>query len=211
MNHASTHTGLRFFGAMTASISHELKNRFAIVNEQAGLLTDFVRMAERGKALDPERLMRLGESLKTQVALADDLLGHMNRFSHSVDETTCETDIAMVLACITGLARRTADRRNVCIDLQLPEAHPMAHTSAFSLMNLIWILLEGAMGPGTDQRSLTLACESLPEGASIRMDGTLSPDPLKQAIDGASDLSQELGAQVSLDSDGRSVSVLLPR
>ncbi|MBI9082938.1 MAG: hypothetical protein JEZ11_05025 [Desulfobacterales bacterium] len=210
MTDVLTDTGLKFFGTMTASISHELKNRFAIVNEQAGLLTDFVRMAERGRELDPERLMRLGESLKKQVSLADDLLGHMNHFSHSVDQAACETDIAAVVACIAGLARRTADRRNALLDLRLPETPPMAHTSGFLLMNLIWILLDGAMGPGTDSRSLTLSCESSPEGTVVRMDGA-APDLLQQAVAAATDLSHELGAQVSMDPDCQSVSVLLPR
>ena len=34
-------TGLQFFGKMTASISHEIKNVMAIINESAGLLDDY--------------------------------------------------------------------------------------------------------------------------------------------------------------------------
>jgi hypothetical protein len=33
-------TGLQFFGKMSASISHEIKNVMAIINENAGLLED---------------------------------------------------------------------------------------------------------------------------------------------------------------------------
>lgn len=211
MTDVLTDTGLKFFGTMTASISHELKNRFAIVNEQAGLLTDFVRMAQKGRALDPERLMRLGESLKTQVSLADDLLGHMNRFSHSVDQPIGETDVDLVLVCIAGLARRTADRRNVTLDLRRSDAPAMAQTSAFSLMNLIWILLDGAMGPGTASRGITLSCESLPNGAAVHMDGATEPALLQQAVAAATPLAQGLGAQVSMDAHGQSVCVLLPK
>jgi hypothetical protein len=40
-------TGLQFFGKMTASISHEIKNVLAIINENAGLLED--RDAATGK------------------------------------------------------------------------------------------------------------------------------------------------------------------
>jgi hypothetical protein len=41
---------------MTASISHEIKNVMAIINESAGLLEDYSLMAEKGMPIDPERL-----------------------------------------------------------------------------------------------------------------------------------------------------------
>ena len=36
--------GLRFFGMMTASVSHEIKNVLAIINENAGLMSDLTQM-----------------------------------------------------------------------------------------------------------------------------------------------------------------------
>jgi hypothetical protein len=46
-------TGLQFYGKITASVSHEIKNVLAIINENAGLLEDFTFMADRGKPIDP--------------------------------------------------------------------------------------------------------------------------------------------------------------
>ena len=43
-----TETSLQFFGRVSASISHELKNVLAIINENAGLLEDFTLMGDRG-------------------------------------------------------------------------------------------------------------------------------------------------------------------
>ena len=45
---------LLFFGRIGASVSHELKNVLAVMNEQAGLLGDLACMAARGMPLDPE-------------------------------------------------------------------------------------------------------------------------------------------------------------
>ncbi len=56
-------TGLQFFGEMSASISHEIKNVLAIVNENAGLLEDLTLMADRGKPIDPARLKTHGGSV----------------------------------------------------------------------------------------------------------------------------------------------------
>jgi C4-dicarboxylate-specific signal transduction histidine kinase len=45
--------GLQFFGRMSASISHELKNALAIIKENAGLLADYVAMMGKGTPIDP--------------------------------------------------------------------------------------------------------------------------------------------------------------
>ena len=42
-------SGLRFFGKISASISHEIKNAIAVMNENAGLIKDLIMMAERGR------------------------------------------------------------------------------------------------------------------------------------------------------------------
>ena len=80
-------TGLQFFGKISASISHELKNVMAIVNENAGLLEDLTVMAERGKPLDPARLKLMAAAVQKQIGRADVILKNMNRFAHSFDET----------------------------------------------------------------------------------------------------------------------------
>jgi len=54
---------LKFFGKMTASISHELKNVLAIINENAGLLEDLCAMAEKGRPVDPVRIKPCPEKL----------------------------------------------------------------------------------------------------------------------------------------------------
>jgi len=78
--------GVRFFGRMSASISHEIKNVLAIINENAGLLDDFALMAEKGMPLDPRRLGKVAESLMKQVRRADAIVRNMNKFAHSVDD-----------------------------------------------------------------------------------------------------------------------------
>ena len=71
---------------MSASISHEIKNALAIINESAGLLEDFSLLAEKGRPIDPERLKLLAQSVLKQVQRADGLVKKMNRFAHSADD-----------------------------------------------------------------------------------------------------------------------------
>lgn len=201
--------GLKFFGVVSASISHELKNRFAIVNEQAGLLGDWVLMAENGRAIDPERLKRLAESLQKQVALGDRLLRHMNRFSHSVDQPRGPVDIAEMLSCITALAARSADRRSVGIDACLPDPAPTVSTSAFRLMQFMWQLLDVAMGPG--RRTLGITVEAVAEGAAIVIESSESSNSKALADAADADIAKALGAGITLDAECRTIRVILPK
>lgn len=210
MSDALTDTGLKFFGTMTASISHELKNRFAIINEQAGLLTDLVKMSEKSGPISSERLERLAAAVKKQVTLADDLLKHMNRFSHSVDQIIGEANICLVLGCVTALSRRPADMRNVSLELRLPDIPAMAHTSTFLLMNLIWILLDAAMGPAGSARQVTISCETPPEGVLIKIVGTADDSAMTRAVAAVSGLVAELQVQLTQQTEHQSVSLLLP-
>ena len=90
----TTAAGLQFFGQISASISHELKNVLGIINENAGLLEDLTFMADRGVPLDPVRLKAMAESVKKQVGRANAIIGNMNRFAHSADRSYCTVDQA---------------------------------------------------------------------------------------------------------------------
>jgi C4-dicarboxylate-specific signal transduction histidine kinase len=205
-------TGLKFFGAVTASISHEIKNRMAIINEQAGLLEDFVRMAEKGRELNPERLMRLADSVKNQVAMSDGIIKNMNRFAHSVDVFWQAADLGELLLLIAALAKRTADNREVRLEVRPPEASLKAGTSSFYLMNLVWLCLEALMQqPGKD-KSIVLGCEKVGEGAAVWLSGDgfeteLGDIRLGQAATG---LVAELNGQIRLDTEKGWLRILLP-
>jgi len=46
-------TALRFFGNISTSISHEIKNVLAIINENAGLLEDYNLHGRKGNPAQP--------------------------------------------------------------------------------------------------------------------------------------------------------------
>lgn len=199
MSDSSAIAELKFFGAVTASVSHELKNRLAIINEQAGLLKDLVHMAERGRPLDPERLERLSEGVAKQVALGDDLLRHMNRFAHSVDAAEGPTDVAGAMACVAALARRNADRRQVKLEVRTAEVPLSANMPAYGLMQVLWTLLEAAMGADGQPRTLTLSCDALGQHARIRIAGAAAGDAMTAALSAVSDAARGLVATMMTD------------
>ena len=145
--------GIGFFGKVMASISHELKNRIAIVKEQAGLLKDYSAMAEQGRKINTDRLGRLGQGLTEQVLKADTILKNMNQFAHSIDNIICPTDLNDLLRLSISLAKHLADLHRISLKLNAADPPVKVTTSPFFLMNLIWLCLEilirAADNPGT--------------------------------------------------------------
>jgi len=145
--------GIGFFGKVMASISHELKNRIAIVKEQAGLLKDYSAMAEQGRKINTDRLGRLGQGLTEQVLKADTILKNMNQFAHSIDNIICPTDLNDLLRLSLSLAKHLADLHRISLKLNAADPPVKVTTSPFFLMNLIWLCLEilirAADNPGT--------------------------------------------------------------
>jgi len=161
-------TGLAFFGRISASISHELKNVLAIVNENAGLLEDLTLMAERGQAIDPARLKIMAAAVQKQVGRADEILKNMNRFAHSIDETVAEIDLNPTIKLFMALTDRFAAMRGVTVDLQLPDSPLKIRTAPFFLMNILWLGLDFSMSASGDEKRVELVVDESETSVRIR-------------------------------------------
>ncbi len=138
-------SALQFFGKMNASISHEINNVMAIINENAGLLEDVTLMEERGVPLDPEKLKKISGKVLKQVKRANGIIQNMNRFSHSVDETEAIVDIADTLEFIIILSSRLSDMKKVSFKVDSRSDRIEIATSPFLLQNVIWLCLDYIM------------------------------------------------------------------
>ena len=161
--------GLQFFGQISASISHEIKNVLAIINENAGLLEDLTLMAGRGKPIDPARLTRMAATLKRQIGRADTMLKNMNRFAHSVNQTMPTVDLNETLEMIIALTARFAARKNVQVDLQLPRDPPKIQTAPYQLMNLLWLCLDFAMDASGELKQIEVVAEETNDDIRIQL------------------------------------------
>ena len=160
--------GLQFFGKISASISHELKNVLAIINENAGLLEDLTLMADRGVPLDPARLNAMAAGVKKQIGRADTIIGNMNRFAHSADQPVATVDLAQTVELAMAVTARFAAMQGIKINLKLPDNPVALQTTPFFLMNLIWQCLEFAMSAGGDEKQVELVAEETDGSVRIR-------------------------------------------
>ncbi len=134
---------LRFFGAITAVVSHELKNVSAIINESAGLLHDLSLGAESGqRALDPSRVKKLSSDIARNVDRTVAILNRMNRFAHSVDEPIRDTDLRDILQDTVHLASRLCSVRGVAVRTRLPPEPLLLKTCPFGLHRALFTAIE---------------------------------------------------------------------
>jgi signal transduction histidine kinase len=146
--------GTRFFGEMSASVSHEIKNVLAIINESAGLLQDLVLMhTKQGKRLDPERLSRLSQSIQRQVTRGDRITRDLNQFAHSTDAMSERVDVVETAHFIVRLGRRLLDMKGVDIVVASESGPLTVVTNRFFLENLFWCSLSRVLeNCGTGQK-----------------------------------------------------------
>lgn len=215
MTQPPIHIGLRFFGETTASISHEIKNRMAVINEQAGLLEDFLGMAARGeKPLDPDRLKRLAENVATQVSLTDGVIRNMNRFARSVDPLWRDADVAEIPPLSAALAQRLAGTRNITLDVPAPQGPARAETSPFLLMNLIWSCLDGLMAAGLRETEIAIRTETTPDTVRLLLTADAAPETWRALMDREpiAPLLAALGAEAEVPAEaGGPLALLLPK
>lgn len=163
--------GLRFFGEMSASVTHEIKNVLAIINENAGLLEDMVAMSERGMTLAPDRLAGLAQSIHRQVARGDRIVKTMNRFAHSADHATETVDVFELLEFLSDLAARLIALKGAAPLVEVPSYPVTTVTSRFFLENLVWHCLCRAMEACPPDQAVSIAAKTIDDTVRIRFHG----------------------------------------
>lgn len=206
--------GILFFGQVSASISHEIKNVLAIINENAGLLEDFSLMAEQGIPLDPTRLRPLSGKIKKQVQRANEIVKHMNQLAHSSDRPAQETDLGETFVLMCALAERIATMQGVSLQPIIPKPPIKVVTTPFRLNHLIWRCLEYAIQKAGKGRTIDLMLAEQADGVRIifqpieELDGSVNERLLHSGTVQA--LLDNLGAALTADTVKKELNLELP-
>ncbi|MCP4671536.1 MAG: HAMP domain-containing histidine kinase [Desulfobacula sp.] len=138
-----TQEGFRFFGKMSASATHEIKNTLAIINENLGLMDDLAMMAQDGM-LSCDQINRASKSIKKQVERSNNILKKLNKFSHSVDLSKQMADVETTVKFTLDLASRLIEMHEVTIEIISAPSHIGVNANQFFLENMIWKAVEAA-------------------------------------------------------------------
>lgn len=203
----NTREGLQFFGRVSASVSHEIKNVFAVINEAAGLIEDLTLMSERGIPLQPDRLKSAANSIQGQIRRGDSIIKNMNAFAHSTDEDVCEVNLVEVLDLTTALATRLADMQQ--IRLTMGDCEPVSlSTNPFDLMQVLHSSIAAAVKNMDAGDSLVVSVKPVNGGASFSLSAPGKDAPLKND-EQFSSMAQTMNVGVSADEDLRTTELFL--
>jgi signal transduction histidine kinase len=208
----SEQENLQFFGQIVSSVSHDIKNVMAIINEKAGLLEDFAAMAKMGRPLDVARISGLADDLKRQIQRGDEIIRNMNRFAHSVDEPVAEVDLSELTGLIVGLAKRTAAQQGVTLDYHPAEKTSMVRTRPFPLQSVIWHCLRTGIDSCGENKSVEIRVAA--DGNTGRIQVSLQDKGLPAGGDFPSDavtaLLSDLGAAININENPHAVVLTIP-
>lgn len=137
--------GPAYFGRMGASISHDIKNCLAIMNENAGLMSDYLMMAQKGAPLDIERFSGIVKRIEKQIGRADGIVKSLNNFSHSMDKPEQQIDLDEAVGLALGLGARIIANKSIQVNHTQAACKLYVNGSLFFLLFLIWSILENVM------------------------------------------------------------------
>jgi C4-dicarboxylate-specific signal transduction histidine kinase len=174
---------LRFFGAMSASVTHEIRNKLAVINEKAGLVEDIAAAMRSGRATDPDRLETQARKIVEQIRQANRIVSALNRLAHSTDQTEATVDAADLVALVVELHGRKAAMAQTTIAATDPESHVPLRTNPFLLANAIGVCLGLAVSDVDESRTLGVTTEPTEDGARVRILGLAKVSENEDVID----------------------------
>jgi C4-dicarboxylate-specific signal transduction histidine kinase len=200
---------LRFFGDVSAAISHEINNRIAVISEKAGLLEDLATMLAQGKEVDPDRLGEQSRKIIEQVRLARQIVRNFNRFAHSVDVEQATVEVTELLEFVVELYARKADMANATLSVSKSSQAVTITTSPFVLETVVGRVLEIALASIADGGRLSIAAEAADEVVRVSFSGLDGVTVPIEVPDGAK-LFEWLGARFSGQADGTTLVLEIP-
>jgi hypothetical protein len=163
--------GLAFFGAITASLSHEMNNVLAIVNELSGLQDDCLVAAEHGRPLDADKLRSTAVRIGEQVERGKAFVKQLNGFAHCVDQGGLTLDAGANLQAVISLSQRFARLRKVALECTLPAEHVELDGCPFDLQHLIYRGIEMALGSSPEGSMVNARLTAEGPGAAVTVRG----------------------------------------
>ena len=196
---------LAFFGAVTASLSHQISNVFTIVNELNGLVEDLLFASGEGRPIPPDRLKSVAEKIGRNVGRGTEYVRLLNRFAHTAGHAEAEVDVCEVLLLFEALSARFLDLKQAKMALSLPPEAVPARTRPFTLLHALFVCLQVFL-EGEGERGPLRVAARVEEGRPVlRFEG---PPPLKcgtgleDRLDLLGRLAAELGASAQFDGEG---------
>ena len=164
---------LAFFGAITASVSHEMNNILSIIDQTNGLLDDMLYGVSQGREIPPERLRRISDSISNQTHRGVRIIKRLNTFAHSADDPIREFDVVNLIDNFTRLAQRLASLKKVELMTELHDSELVLRTSPFLLQQALFLLIQRALASSEEGDTVIIRAESQEISVDVEVEGSI--------------------------------------
>jgi hypothetical protein len=170
---------LDFFGRVTASATHEIKNGLAVMNEQSRLAGELLELSRQGRDLDPDRLEVLIGRVVDRIGQTDLVVRRLNRFAHSADlgRDSCQAGEIMVL--MAQMHQRLASTKGISLTWTEdgPASAPVAKACLVQLA--LWACLEGMIAASVEGGQVGLSLKREQDRVTFSFRAELREEPQK--------------------------------
>jgi C4-dicarboxylate-specific signal transduction histidine kinase len=209
---------ISFMGKITAGMTHEIRNVYAIIRESSGLMEDILAITPGGSFKHREKFLHVISTIQEQVNRGVELATQLNRFAHSMDEPLVDVDLDEQVTHTVLLMQRFARLKQVELKIQPSEVKVVCATDPFRFQMVLATCIGCCIGGlGKGDTLLVRTCQS-PEGGRVTVhtacaepDGGEASEPPVE-LGELSDLMERLGIVLEtwLSRGQRGVSLALP-
>jgi C4-dicarboxylate-specific signal transduction histidine kinase len=205
-----------FLAAMTASATHEVRNVLAIIKESAGLVEDLVQVYGTRGILDPEKVQRVLERIGLQVKRGADLLTHLNRLAHTLDQDLSTVEMGRELEHLVFLSQRFARRKGQRLEVGVGEGERHLVLNALHLHMALSKAMQCCLEELPEGQTLTIGAHEEQGALVVEFRGgdcDPLPEPLVpwagwQELD---ELTDSVGARVERNPTGYGIRILFSK
>ena len=184
---------IAFMGKVTASLSHEIKNTLAIINESAGLMGDLLGKDAPEDWPAYSRLTNLLASIEEQVQRSADIVKRLNQFAHSMDKSLADLDLNETVRQTAILAQRFATLRRVNLETDLESKPLLLVSDPFRLLYVIFGFIERAINCSPRESEVSVQTEQSGEMFQVMVtdQGTVDVDSIRELISASPEAEAE--------------------
>lgn len=161
---------VKFFGKVTASMSHELKNVFAIIQESLGLMQDILSLPELENIPRKDRLEAVLLKLSDHVDKGVTLVGYLSRLAHIPDQDVEEKNLADMVDLVVALTERLARLGQVELNLENQALSSLkVKTRPVDLLAALFYAIESCLSLLHPGSSITLKPQHIKDWKGFRI------------------------------------------
>ncbi len=205
---------IAFLGKIAASMTHEIKNTYAIILESSGLLSDLLTFHQEGSFPHKEKFHKVLGSINDQVNRGVVLATRLNQFAHSMDEPLASVNIADLMELAVALMQRLARRRVIELKALAPDRDVSLRSDPFRLLLVLASVIEQLADALESGGKIILQAPPAPQGVTIFLEaqGTYKPGweaLMEDLFASLKDFLKALGAELAISSPPALAGVLL--